>query len=96
MYGCLYLLFEAYPIVFTEGHHFNQGVTGLMFLPVSLGGAVGCVVYLIFFDPRYFRFIQEYAPAPVPPEKRLEVTLLAAPLFAIRCVPIVASKVSPF
>ncbi|VDC02267.1 unnamed protein product [Peniophora sp. CBMAI 1063] len=83
MYGCLYLLFEAYPIVFTEGHGFNAGVTGLMFLPISLGGAVGCAVYLIFFDPRYFKFMQEYAPAPVPPEKRLESTLIAAPLFAI-------------
>ena len=25
LYGCLYLLFEAFPIVFTEGHHMNQG-----------------------------------------------------------------------
>ena len=38
VYGCLYLLFEAYPIAFTEGHHFNAGISGLMFLPLPIGG----------------------------------------------------------
>jgi hypothetical protein len=49
MYGCIYLLFEAYPIVFTEGHHLNAGISGLMFLPISIGGAFGCVVVRLFF-----------------------------------------------
>ena len=44
MYGCLYLLFEAYPIVFTQGHNLNPGVSGLMFLPVSLGGGAGVLL----------------------------------------------------
>ncbi|KAH9044785.1 MFS general substrate transporter [Lactarius pseudohatsudake] len=83
LYGCLYLLFEAFPIVFTQGHDLNAGVSGLMFLPVSLGGAAGVLVYLFFFNPRYDRYIEQYAPAKVPPEARLEVTLLGAPLFAI-------------
>jgi multidrug resistance protein len=83
LYGCLYLLFEAYPVVFTQGHNLNPGISGLMFLPVSLGGAAGVVVYLVFFNPRYDRYIEQYAPAKVPPEARLEATLLAAPLFAI-------------
>ncbi|KAH9968846.1 major facilitator superfamily domain-containing protein [Russula dissimulans] len=83
LYGCIYILFEAYPIVFSEGHHLNAGVTGLMFLPLTIGGAVGVIIYLIFFNPRYERYIEEYAPAKVPPEARLETTLLAAPLFAI-------------
>jgi hypothetical protein len=83
MYGCLYLLFEAYPIVFTEGHGFNAGISGLIFLPVSIGGVVACGVYLAVYQPRYYKYIEEYAPNPVPPEKRLEATLLAAPLYAI-------------
>lgn len=41
LYGCLYLLFEAYPIVFAEGHGLDAGVLGLMFLPISFGGIVG-------------------------------------------------------
>jgi len=83
LYGCLYLLFEAYPIVFTRGHNLNAGVSGLMYLPISLGGVVGVLIYLWFFNPRYNRYVDEYAPAKVPPEARLEATLLGAPLFAI-------------
>jgi len=44
VYGCLYLLFEAYPIVFTEGHHFNAGISGLMFLPLPIGGLIAVVI----------------------------------------------------
>jgi hypothetical protein len=43
VYGCLYLLFEAYPIVFTEAHHFNAGVSGLMFLPLPVGGLMAVI-----------------------------------------------------
>jgi hypothetical protein len=39
--------------------------------------------YLVFYNPRYDRYIEQYAPNKVPPEARLEVTLLGAPLFAI-------------
>jgi len=83
VYGCIYLLFEAYPIVFTQGHNLNPGVSGLMFLPVSIGGVVGVLLYLALYHPRYEKYVEEYAPAQVPPEARLEVTLLAAPLFSI-------------
>jgi hypothetical protein len=44
LYGCIYLLFEAYPIVFTRDHHLNAGVSGLMYLPVSIGGVVGVLL----------------------------------------------------
>ncbi|KAI0053376.1 MFS general substrate transporter [Auriscalpium vulgare] len=83
LYGCIYLLFEAYPIVFTEGHNLNPGISGLMFLPISLGGAVGVVVYLIIFNPRYDQVADECAPAKAPPEVRLEPTMLGAPIFVI-------------
>jgi hypothetical protein len=82
MYGCLYLLFEAYPFVFTEGHHFNAGVSGLMFLPIPSGGVIAVVVYLLYYNPRYDQAIVKYAPDPVPPEVRLEMGLIAAPMFA--------------
>ena len=50
VYGCLYLLFEAYPIVFTMGHGFNAGISGLMLLPIPIGGAAAVV--LVCFDYR--------------------------------------------
>jgi hypothetical protein len=44
MYGSLYLMFEAIPIVFTEGHHFNLGETGLVFLPLPIGGLIAVIL----------------------------------------------------
>ncbi|KAI8976291.1 MFS general substrate transporter [Trametes punicea] len=82
IYGCIYLLFEAYPIVFTEGHHFNAGFTGLTFIPIFVGGVLGVLAYLVFFNPRYERAIEAFKPHPVPPEYRLELCLWAAPVFA--------------
>jgi MFS family permease len=83
VYGCIYILFEAYPIVFTEGHHFNAGISGLMFLPLFIGGALAVIIYLLWWNPRYERLALEFAPNPVPPEYRLEQALWAAPLFAV-------------
>ncbi|KZT02502.1 MFS general substrate transporter [Laetiporus sulphureus 93-53] len=83
VYGCIYLLFEAYPIVFTEGHNLNEGISGLMFLPIFIGGITGVVLYLLIFNPRYVRMQALYEPEPVPPEKRLEIAMWAAPMFAI-------------
>lgn len=82
IYGCIYLLFEAYPIVFTEGHGFNAGISGLMFLPIFLGGCFGVLGYLLWWNPKYVRIAADFAPAPVPPEYRLEQAIWAAPIFA--------------
>lgn len=83
IYGCLYLLFESYPIVFGEGHHFNSGASGLMFVPIFIGAAGGVFLYIIIFDKRYKRWMTVYAPHPVPPEYRLEMTAWTSPLLAI-------------
>ncbi|KAI0776346.1 MFS general substrate transporter [Trametes elegans] len=83
MYGVMYLLFEAYPIVFTLGHHFNAGISGLMFLPIFVGALVSVVLYILIFHPRYHRTIQQFAPNPVPPEYRLEICMWGAPLYTI-------------
>ncbi|KAI5122575.1 hypothetical protein M0805_004792 [Coniferiporia weirii] len=83
VYGCIYLLFEAYPIVFQEGHGFSAGAGGLMFIPVFLGGCIGVIIYLIVYNPRYERLMEEYKPNKVPPENRLDIAIIAAPVFAI-------------
>ncbi|KAG9091254.1 hypothetical protein FRC07_011883 [Ceratobasidium sp. 392] len=82
IYGCVYLLFAAYPIVFTIGHHLNEGASGLMFLPLFGGGIAGVIFYLVIFNPKYTKLIAQFAPKPVPPEYRLDMALLAAPLYA--------------
>ena len=83
VYGVVYLLFEAYPIVFTIGHHMSAGITGLMFLPIFLGGCLGVLSYLLIWNPRYEQLAQVHAPLPVPPEFRLEQAMWAAPVFAL-------------
>ena len=47
VYGCLYLLFEAYPIVYTEGHNLNYGPSGLVYLPLPLGSLISVAVVRI-------------------------------------------------
>ncbi|KAH8108013.1 MFS general substrate transporter [Cristinia sonorae] len=83
LYGCVYLLFEAYPIVFSIGHHMSAGVTGLMFIPIFVGAVMGVAGYILVWNPRYEKLIPKYAPYPVPPEARLEQSLWASPIFAI-------------
>ncbi|QRW15487.1 major facilitator superfamily transporter [Ceratobasidium sp. AG-Ba] len=83
IYGCVYLLFAAYPIVFTQGHHLNVGASGLMFLPLFGGGVAGVICYLIVFNPMYEKLMKKFSPKPVPPEYRLDMALLAGPLYAI-------------
>ncbi|KAJ7467084.1 major facilitator superfamily domain-containing protein [Mycena latifolia] len=39
--GILYLMFQAFPIIFENGHHFNVQSTGLTFLGIGLGMAMG-------------------------------------------------------
>ncbi|KAI0786660.1 MFS general substrate transporter [Abortiporus biennis] len=82
VYGCIYILFESYPIVFSEGHHMNAGITGLMFLPIFVGAVIGVIIYMIVWNPRYAAAGVKFAPASVPPEYRLEQCLWAAPIFA--------------
>ncbi|KAG8219714.1 major facilitator superfamily domain-containing protein [Butyriboletus roseoflavus] len=80
VYGCIYMLFEAYPIVYTEGHGLKPGPAGLVYLPLPIGGFLAVVVYLLFVNTDYARKVEEFAPEPVPPEYRLRVAMIASPL----------------
>ncbi|GLB36034.1 putative sugar (and other) transporter [Lyophyllum shimeji] len=81
-YGCVYLLFQAYPAVFTQGHHFTAGISGLMYLPIMIGGTAAVMVYVFVFNPKYEREVERFAPYPVPPESRLVTAIIASPIFA--------------
>ncbi|KAG1846887.1 major facilitator superfamily domain-containing protein [Suillus subluteus] len=80
VYGCIYLLFEAYPVVFTKGHNLNAGVSGLMFLPLPIGGFIAVATYILFFNPSYERKAQECAPNPVPPDISLWAPMMSGAL----------------
>ncbi|KAF8317074.1 MFS general substrate transporter [Clavulina sp. PMI_390] len=83
VYGCIYLLFEAYPVIFGKGgHNFNAGIQGLMFLPLLGGGVFGGILSATYYNKQYVKKMGEYAPARVPPEYRLRMCLTGGIIFA--------------
>ncbi|CAG8684597.1 14967_t:CDS:2, partial [Acaulospora colombiana] len=70
IYGLLYLLFLAYPVVFVGGHHLNAGESGLTFLPIFIGGIIGDIlVSSTFIVPQercpnhfYLQYVFVFAP----------------------------------
>ncbi|KAF8320462.1 MFS general substrate transporter [Clavulina sp. PMI_390] len=83
IYGVLYLCFEAFPIIYVDGHNFNIGVDGLTFLPLFIGGAIGCLMVLFYYNPQYSKLVDEYKPNPVPPEARLPMGVVGSIAFTI-------------
>ncbi|OAX37276.1 MFS general substrate transporter [Rhizopogon vinicolor AM-OR11-026] len=83
IYGCMYLLYEAYPVVFTEGYHFQPESLGLTYIPLLGGNVLGVMVYLLIFNPQYEAAIDKHKIGLLPPEIRLDPAIFGAPLFAI-------------
>ncbi|KAG8985915.1 hypothetical protein FRB90_004368 [Tulasnella sp. 427] len=80
LYGAVYLCFEAYPVVYTQGHNLNTGESGLTFLPIFIGSCLAVVAYIYHFNPSYKRQMIVYAPRSVPPEKRLVPAFYGGPM----------------
>ncbi|KAE8153899.1 major facilitator superfamily domain-containing protein [Aspergillus avenaceus] len=76
VYGTLYMLFAAYPIVFQMVRGWNQGVGSLPFLGIMIG-MLAAVVYSIIDNKRYVRTDEEYNGF-APPEARLPPCLVAS------------------
>lgn len=76
IYGTLYMLFSAFPIVY-EGHRgWSQGITGLSFLGVMVG-MLGAVAYSIWDNKRYMRAADKEGGF-APPEARLPPCLIGS------------------
>ncbi|KAJ6033811.1 uncharacterized protein N7446_007897 [Penicillium canescens] len=71
LYGTLYMMFGAFPIVFQEQRGWNAGMGGLAFLGVTVGMLVG-LGYAIWDNNRYQRLQDKwYNGSKPPPEARL-------------------------
>ncbi|RMD43662.1 hypothetical protein DV735_g1473, partial [Chaetothyriales sp. CBS 134920] len=81
IYGTLYMMFTAFPIVFQEKRGWSQGIGGLAFLGVAVG-VVLAVIYNIFDNKRYVR-VQQSCGGEAPPESRLPPAIIASV-----CIPI--------
>ncbi|KAK6343167.1 hypothetical protein TWF718_008540 [Orbilia javanica] len=82
VYGTLYMLFAAYPIVYQQARGWSQGVGGLPFLGVAVG-MLGAVVYSIPENKRFNRVAEERYGGFAPPEQRLPPALVGCV-----CIPI--------
>ena len=76
VYGTLYMMFAAFPIVYQEDRGWNQGVGGLSFLGIMVG-MLSAVAYSIWDNKRYIK-TQEKCGGFAPPEARLPPTMIAS------------------
>lgn len=76
VYGTLYMLFAAYPIVFQVYRGWNQGIGSLPFLGIMIG-MLAAVVYSIVDNKRYVRTEANHGGF-APPEARLPPCLIAS------------------
>lgn len=80
IYGTLYMMFGAFPIVYTENRHWSQGVGSLPFLGVLVGMLLA-VVYTIPDNKRYQRaekVATSKGASGAPPEARLPPCLIGS------------------
>lgn len=82
VYGTLYMLFSAYPIVYQEGRGWSEGIGGLAFIGVLIG-MMSAVAFLIFVtNPRYEKLVDKSGGV-APPEARLTPGILGGILLPI-------------
>ncbi|EPS94252.1 hypothetical protein FOMPIDRAFT_130374 [Fomitopsis schrenkii] len=82
LYGCMYLMFEAFPIVYVQGHHFGTGAAGLVWIPIVFGVVASVFAYIYIFEKRYQDALNGRSSVKMSPELRLESAKWGAPLFA--------------
>ncbi|KAI3614619.1 hypothetical protein CBS9595_003890 [Malassezia furfur] len=83
VYGTLYLLFDAYPIVFGELHHMRAGSIGLTFLGYFVGTQLSALWAVFYDNKRYIRKMEENGGKPPSPEVRLHMASIGGPLLVI-------------
>ncbi|KAL5360339.1 major facilitator superfamily domain-containing protein [Aspergillus floccosus] len=76
IYGTLYMMFAAFPIVYQGQRGWNQGISGLAFLGIAVG-MMAAVAYTLWDNKRYIRE-QEKHGGFAPPEARLPPCMLAS------------------
>lgn len=75
VYGTLYLMFAAYPIVYQEARGWSQGIGGLPFLGILVGMAFA-VTYNILYDNRRYQKTTDRHGGFAPPEARLPAAMV--------------------
>lgn len=69
VYGVIYALFEAFPVIFIQKRGLTISQDGIIFLGVGLGAALGALLNL-YFTRQYPQLMKSWRGFP-PPEERL-------------------------
>lgn len=80
MYGILYLLLTAVPLVFGGVHLFSQGLDDLPYLAILIGIVLGTLI-IVFFDRSYSQKLTKIGSAA--PEDRLPAMLVGSIIFPL-------------
>ncbi|CDO78123.1 hypothetical protein BN946_scf184725.g2 [Trametes cinnabarina] len=83
VYGILYALFEALPLIFMGTRGFNIGESGLIFIGVGIGTTIGAYM-TIPLSKHYPALVAKWRGFP-PPEERLLGAMIGAPLLVVGC-----------
>jgi len=81
IYGMLYLLLTAYPIVFIQYHNIHGGTAYLPLIGLIVGQLIGGAM-VFAFEPRYNRLMKANRGIPIP-ENRLPPAMIGGVLFPI-------------
>ena len=76
VYGITFLIFTAFPIVFEQGRHWSQGVSGLSYVGVLVGQILSMFFY-VFLEVNYQKKIAT-DPGKAIPEGRLQPAMIGA------------------
>ncbi|KAK9450603.1 major facilitator superfamily domain-containing protein [Limtongia smithiae] len=79
IYSLLYAFFFAYPVIFTELHDYNDGIIGLMFIPILIG-AMFALVTTPVLEKMYSKTISMRKAVP---EDRLIGAMIGAPFVPV-------------
>ncbi|KAK1835079.1 putative transporter mfs2 [Podospora conica] len=82
VYGTLYLLFAAFPIVFQQGRGWSPGIGGLAFIGVAIGMMMA-VAYATVDNKRYMRVAAASPGGRAPPEARLPPAIIGSILLPV-------------
>ncbi|TNY21890.1 Benomyl/methotrexate resistance protein [Rhodotorula diobovata] len=82
LYAVFYLWFEAFPIVFSEYHGFNLGVSTLPFLAFLVTGAMTLTAYMLYHK-WYLIPKEDKNDWKLPAEERLRLALFAVPIIPV-------------
>lgn len=78
IYGILYMLFGAFPIVYRMGRGWNEGISGLPFVAVAIGIFLA-IAYVIFYDNKqYMKKVNASGVGYTTPEARLPMCIIGA------------------